>query len=117
METPLPAPIPPSPSAAASPPADGWSVPAGHGLDWWTAAWRLFTGAAGAWLAITVVYIAIMFALSLVPLLGQFAVSLIHPVLAGGIVLGCREQDGDRRPMVHHARSAHERWRADHPAH
>jgi uncharacterized membrane protein len=93
MQTPLPAPVPPSPAAATPPPADGASVPAGHGLDWWTSGWRLFTAAPGAWLAITVVYIAIMFALSLVPLLGQFAVSLIHPVLAGGIVLGCREQD------------------------
>ena len=29
----------------------------------------------------------------MIPLLGQFAVSLLHPVLAGGIMLGCRAQD------------------------
>ncbi len=92
METPLPAPVPPPPPAAAPPP-DGDSVPTGHGLDWWTSAWRLFTAAPGTWLVITIVYIAILFALSVIPLLGQFAVSLLHPVLAGGIVLGCREQD------------------------
>jgi len=93
METPLPAPVPPAPPAAASPPPDGDSVPTGHGIDWWTSAWRLFTAAPGAWLAITIVYIALLFALSVIPLLGQFAVSLLHPVLSGGIMLGCREQD------------------------
>ena len=29
----------------------------------------------------------------MIPLLGQFAVSLLNPVLVGGILLGCREQD------------------------
>src|SRR5215813_4411005 len=102
METPLPAPVPPSPSTAAPPPADGDVVAAGRGLDWWTSAWRLFTAAPGAWLAITIVYIVILFALSLVPLFGQFAVSLLHPVLAGGIVLGCREQDRGGTLKVEH---------------
>ena len=87
METPLPASAPPPA------PADGRVVPAGHGLDWWASAWRMFTGAAVPWLVITVVYLAIMFALSMIPLLGQFAVSLLNPVLVGGILLGCREQD------------------------
>jgi uncharacterized membrane protein len=102
METPLPAPVPPSLPTAAPPPTDGDIVAAGHGLDWWASAWRLFTGAPGAWLAITIIYIAILFALSVIPLLGQFAVSLLHPVLAGGIVLGCREQDrGGTLKVVH----------------
>jgi len=91
METPLPAPVPPA--SAAAPPPTGRSVRAGRGVDWWTAAWRLFAAAPGTWIAITIVYVAIMFALLLIPLLGQFGVSLLHPVLAGGIVLGCREQD------------------------
>ena len=101
METPLPAPVPPAQPAAAPPP-DGASVPTGHGVEWWTHAWRLFTAAPGVWLAITIVYIAILFALSVIPLLGQFAVSLLHPVLAGGIVLGCREQDRGGTLKVSH---------------
>src|SRR5215475_12876276 len=106
METPLPAVPPPAavppPPAAAPPPSYGDVVAAGHGLDWWTSAWRLFTAAPGTWLAITVIYIAILLALSLVPLLGQFAVSLIHPVLAGGIVLGCRDQDRGGTLRIEH---------------
>lgn len=93
METPLPAPPPPPAPASDAPPPEGWAVPAGRGLDWWSSAWRMFTGAPVPWLVITVVYLAIMFALSMIPFLGQFAVSLLHPVLLGGIVLGCREQD------------------------
>ncbi len=93
METPLPAPVPPPAPASAAPPPEGRAVPAGRGLDWWSSAWRMFTGAPIPWLVITVVYLAIMFALSLIPFLGQFAVSLLHPVLLGGILLGCREQD------------------------
>ena len=102
MDTPLPAPVPPSPSASAPPPADGWAVPAGHGLDWWTSAWRLFTAAPGAWIVITIVYLVIMIVLSSIPLLGQFAVSFLHPVLLGGIVLGCREQDRGGALAVSH---------------
>jgi uncharacterized membrane protein len=93
METPLPASAPPPAPASGAPPAEGRAVPAGSGLDWWASAWRMFTAAAVPWLVITVVYLAIMFALSVIPFLGQFAVSLLNPVLLGGILLGCREQD------------------------
>ena len=95
METPAAAPFPSpaTPGGAPAPPPDGWAVPAGHGVDWWRSAWRLFTAAPGIWLVITILYIAIMMALSFVPLLGQIAVSLLNPVFVGGLMLGCREQD------------------------
>jgi uncharacterized membrane protein len=93
METPLPAPAPPPAPASDAPPPEGWAVPAGRGIDWWSSAWRMFTGAPVPWLVITVVYLALMFALSMIPLLGQFAFSLLHPLFLGGIVLGCRERD------------------------
>lgn len=102
MDAPLPAPVPPPSSAPASPPAEGWAVPAGHGLEWWKSAWRLFAAAPGAWLVITIVYFVIMVVLSWIPILGQFAVSLLHPVLMGGVVLGCREQDRGGALAVSH---------------
>lgn len=101
MDTPLPSPVPPSPSASAPPPG-GWAAPAGHGLDWWTSAWTLFTAAPGVWLVITIIYLVMMIVLSSIPLLGQFAVSFLHPVLLGGIVLGCREQDRGGALAVSH---------------
>ncbi len=70
----------------------------------------MFAGAAVPWLVITVVYLAIMFALSMIPLLGQFAVSLLNPVLVGGILLGCREQDrGGTLAVAHLFAGFHEK--------
>ena len=89
-------------SAAPPPPREGWAVPAGRGGDWWGSAWRLFTAAPAIWIIITVVYVALMMVLSLIPILGQVAVSLLHPVFAGGIVLGCREQDRGGELSVQH---------------
>ena len=103
METPAP-PLP-SPAAtpgASTPPPEGWAVPAGHGADWWVSAWRLFAATPAIWIVITILYVAIMMLLSLIPLLGQVAVSLLHPVFAGGIVIGCREQDRGGALSVQH---------------
>jgi uncharacterized membrane protein len=103
MDTPA-APFPSSlvPPGAPVPPPEGWAVPAGRGVDWWGAAWRLFTGAPAVWILITIVYIAIMMVLSFIPLLGQLGVSLLHPVFLGGIMLGCREQDRGGALTVQH---------------
>jgi uncharacterized membrane protein len=102
MENPA-ATFPATPSTpTAAPPPEGWAVPAGHGTQWWSSAWRLFTAEPIVWLLITIVYIAIMIVLSFVPLLGQIAVSLLHPVFLGGIVLGCREQDRGGTLSVQH---------------
>ena len=103
METPaasFPSSVPTA--AAPTPPPEGWAVPAGHGAQWWGDAWRLFTGAAGTWLLITVVWLAIMIGLSIIPFLGQIAVSLLHPVFIGGLILGCREQDRGGALKVSH---------------
>jgi uncharacterized membrane protein len=87
---------------APAPPPEGWAVPAGRGVDWWGAAWRLFTGAPAVWILITIIYVAIMMLLSFIPLLGQLGVSLLNPVFLGGIMLGCREQDRGGALTVQH---------------
>lgn len=104
METPAAAPLPSSfaTPGAPTPPPEGWAVPAGRGVDWWSTAWRLFKAAPVAWILITIVYVAIMMVLSAIPLLGQLAVSLLHPVFLGGILLGCREQDRGGALTVQH---------------
>jgi uncharacterized membrane protein len=103
METPVAASSPSTPPTPGAPsPRDGWAVPAGHGTGWWQSAWRLFVTDPVAWLVITIVYIVIMMVLSVIPFLGQIAVSLLHPVFAGGIILGCRAQDrGDKLSVQH----------------
>ena len=104
METPAASPLPPPTSGPHAPTStiDGKAVPAGQGARWWGSAWELFTAAAGTWLVITILYIAIMMVLSFIPLLGQVAASLLHPVFVGGIVLGCRDQDRGGELSVQH---------------
>jgi uncharacterized membrane protein len=102
MNTPaLPPTLPPLPDSGA-PPADGWAVTTGRGVVWWSDAWRLFTAAPGIWIAITLLYGAILIGLSIIPLLGQVASTLLQPVLFAGLVLGCRAVDRGGKLSVSH---------------
>jgi uncharacterized membrane protein len=80
----------PAAGPASAPPADGWAVAAGHGLDWWGSGWRLFTAAPLIWIAIVVLFVAILFVLAFIPIVGQIASTLLYPVFGGGILLGAR---------------------------
>ena len=68
----------------------GRTVEAGRGLEWLKQGWQLFTRNPGMWIAIAVILMAIVVALSLVPVVGTLAVNFLLPVFAGGILLGCR---------------------------
>jgi uncharacterized membrane protein len=106
-----PQPPPPSPSPSAS--GSGQSAPgaspppiaavdANRGVAWWSEGWRLFTGAPGAWLAITVLYLVIMVMLAFVPVLGSLATTLLAPVFAGGVLAGCRVADRGGQLTIAH---------------
>jgi uncharacterized membrane protein len=69
------------------------TVRSGHGTSWWSEGWRLFKAEPGIWIAITVVFIVILAMISMIPILGSVATSLIAPVLAGGVLVGCRTID------------------------
>jgi uncharacterized membrane protein len=68
-------------------------VDAGRGLSWWTEAWPLFTKCAGIWIVMTLMLIVIFIVLSLIPLVGGLAISLLLPVFAGGWMLAARKVD------------------------
>ena len=88
--------------APAAPPRRAASVPAGNGYAWWLEGWRLFAASPWVWMAITVAFVAIMAMLTVVPLLGTFATTLLAPVLAGGMISGCRALDrGDELTITH----------------
>ena len=93
----FPAPTPGAGPASAprpeAPPPGGWSVAAGRGAAWWGEGWRLFAAAPWTWLAITAVFTVIMVVLALIPFVGQFASTLLYPVLGGGVLLGARALD------------------------
>jgi len=71
----------------------GKSVPASRGWNWIADGWTLFKATPGLWIGITVVFIAIFFAMALVPFAGMLAQYLLMPVFMAGIVLGCRAID------------------------
>jgi uncharacterized membrane protein len=58
----------------------------GDGFDY-------FKRNAGIWIAITVVWIAILFGLAFLPVVGNLISQLLTPVFAAGVLLGCKAMD------------------------
>jgi hypothetical protein len=72
------------------------SLAANRGLGWWTEAWLLFLRNPLLWVALGVILLVGVGVISLVPVLGGVAISLLMPVLVGGWMLAARkvEQGG-----------------------
>jgi uncharacterized membrane protein len=68
-------------------------VPADDGILWWRSAWELFMRAPFMWIVFTVITIAGMFVVSLVPLLGSLVVAFALPALIGGWMLAARKAE------------------------
>jgi len=81
-----------SPGSTA-PPRSPAAVPSGRGSAWWSEGWRLFVAAPGPWVAITVVFIVLLVMIMFIPIIGSVATTLLEPVFAAGIFLGCRSLD------------------------
>jgi len=88
----------PDPAPGTAPAA----VPAGNGTAWWSEAWRLFTAAPWVWVGITVLFCIIYVILSILPLLGMVAPTVLSAVFAGGVFLGCREIDRGGELAISH---------------
>ncbi len=69
------------------------AVDAGRGAAWWSEGWRLFTPAVGPWILIVVIGFVLNLILAFIPVLGSIASHLLFPILAGGLMLGCRAID------------------------
>ena len=54
-------------------------VPAGNGVTWWSEGWRYFMASPWVWIGITVAFVAIMILLSLVPIIGNVASTVLSP--------------------------------------
>ena len=78
------------------------SVATGNGTAWWSEGWRLFKASPGVWIAITVLFVVIMVMLSFIPVLGTVATTLLAPVLAGGVMSGCRAIDRGGELTINH---------------
>ncbi|HLX24421.1 MAG TPA: BPSS1780 family membrane protein [Usitatibacter sp.] len=74
---------------------EGRKVAASRGAGWFADGWRLFKLAPGTWIVMFLVFSVMWIALAIVPG-GSLLGSLLYPVFAGGIMLGCRKlEDGD----------------------
>ena len=108
MSTPNPyaAPRAPVADAAAAVPRNfiptGRALAGGRGWAWITEGWGLFKRQPFIWVAFTVVGIAILFALQMLPVIGQIAAMLLGPVFVGGIMIGCRDLEEGRELQFAH---------------
>ncbi len=71
---------------------EGRRLPAGNGYRWLVTGWEMFRTAPATWIGISVAFLALMAVAGVVPIL-NFAVNLVIPVFAGGIVIGCKAID------------------------
>jgi uncharacterized membrane protein len=68
------------------------AVSASQGWGWISGGFRHFKANPWTWILVTVGYAVVIMALSLVPLLGGIAASLIAPILTGGLMVGANDQ-------------------------
>lgn len=95
-------PYAPTPTRHYHPQPEPGTVSPAHALKWLAAGWRLFIGNPGVWLAQTLIFIIILSALGLVPLIGWAAAPVALPVLAAGMVAGAHAQAAGKRVRVDH---------------
>jgi uncharacterized membrane protein len=73
--------------------AEGQSLPAGRGWQWLQDGWTLFRAQPGTWIGVTIGVMLFYVVLGLIPWIGQLAVSLLTPVIGGGLLLGLKALD------------------------
>ena len=82
--------------------AEGQSLSAGQGWQWITGGWSLFRAQPGLWIGIAVALMLFYFLIGLIPWVGQLATTLLTPIVAGGLLLGCKALDeGDALTFGH----------------
>ncbi len=84
------------------PPYEGRSraVEAGACFDWFRHGWATFMAYPAIWLTLTVIFLVIMTALMVVPLVGQLAIYMLMPVLVAGMLHVCQRISRDETPEV-----------------
>lgn len=81
---------------------EGQKVEAGRGMAWLSGGWDMFKQAPGVWIGILIVYVVVIMAASIIPLVNMVAPYVLTPILIGGIMLGCKAQEqGDALTVGH----------------
>ena len=80
----------------------GRTVDAGRGVAWLSEGWGLFKRQPGMWIGMIVVFIVIVIALSIIPVIGGLIFTLLAPVFAAGFVIGARAlEEGNELQFAH----------------
>ena len=90
------------PASTRTPLASPRVVLPGRGAQWWSEAWRLFVAGVVPWLLIVVILVVLHVCLSLIPIVGHLASSVLTPVFVGGLMLGSRAADRGEALNVSH---------------
>jgi uncharacterized membrane protein len=68
----------------------GRAVVSGRGWSWIREGWGYFRRHAGMWVVLSFIFLMLVIAVSLVPVLGWLAAPLLVPVLIAGLLAGCQ---------------------------
>jgi uncharacterized membrane protein len=71
-------------------------------LLWISEAWQLFKQQPGTWIGAVVLFYLVLILVSIVPLIGGLAVTILTPMLSAGLVMGARRQDRAGRFQISH---------------
>jgi hypothetical protein len=98
---------PPKAAVLEAPPSEGdfieegRTVAAGRGISWYGEAWEIFKRAPGMWILIFIVFMAVSMLFAIIPL-GGLVTSVCYPVVAAGLMLGCRDvEQGSKLEFGH----------------
>jgi hypothetical protein len=80
----------------------GHRVSAASGWRWVACGWTIYLASPGMWLVLAAAFTAVMLVLSMIPLVGGLAVSLLAPVLAAGLLFGAAQLQAGRRLRLGH---------------
>lgn len=87
--TPPAAPPPAASTTSAQWPRAPRQLEAGRGASWWGEGWKIFLAAPWPWVGIAIIFVLIHVLLSFIPVLGNIASTILGPIFAGGLLLGC----------------------------
>ena len=71
-------------------------------ITWFRFGWQCFLTKPGMWIVLVILFLLIVLALQLIPLLGPLSLSLISPALIGGLLYAARETLENRPIEIGH---------------
>lgn len=78
------------------------AVELANGWQWIVDGWKLFRKNPLIWIVLVVVTVLLSIIVSLLPVVGTLALTLIYPVIAAGFMIGCRALDNGEELEIAH---------------